>query len=373
MSCYNQILNLIIKSDQLSYILSVGIAYFSPCRQKYLPLLLNLILTIKAEVVMVKKILAIPLLCLSMVFLMQCSNEELFTESTDVVILAGKGPGGGGGGGGGGHTEPVGNNLSFPVFALDGITISSVIESFTVPYTGPYTGLTDEELAIVTDGDWYAQKVAGNVWQAEYFNGDAPVNVAFIDWGDVIESSNPVIGRPFRLETTLYVDISDEPMSGYTMALLAYPSSPDETQGTNTVKYDGNWATIASSSPTLIIQYLENGAVPTWSAESGQWTGTGVNAPLPNFTFAPELNVGGKYIYGASTGGWRPTQAGTYRLTFFMRGTTNVNLSLASIGNYAGNVAGVIGTPTYSAATPVVDAVNNLSYVDVTVVSKRTR
>ncbi len=304
---------------------------------------------------------------------MQCSNEELFTELTDVVILAGKGPGGGGGGGG--HTEPVGNNLSFPAIALDGFSISSVTESFTVEYTGPYTGLTADELAYLeANGPWYAQKVTGNVWQADYFNGGAPVNVTFIDWGDVIESSNPVIGRPFRLETTLYVDISDVPMDGYTMALLAYPSSPDETQGTNTVKYAGNWATIASSAPTLIIQYLDNGAVPVWSAEYGQWIGTGVNAPLANFTFAPELNVGGKYIYGASTGGWRPTQAGTYRLTFFMRGTTtNINLAGAAIGNYAGNTADVYAAPTYSAATPLVDAVNNLSYVDVTVVSKRTR
>ena len=322
---------------------------------------------------MVKKILAIPLLCLSVVFLMQCSNEELFTESTDVVILAGKGPGGGGGGGGGGHTEPVGNNLSFPAIALDGFSISSVTESFTVPYTGPYTGLTEEELAIVSSGTWYSQKVAGNVWQAEYFNGNAPVDVTFIDWGDVIESSHPVVGRPFRVETAMYVDVSGDPMNAFTMALLAYPSSPDETQGTNTVTYDGNWATVASLSPSMIIQYLDDGAVPVWSAESGRWTGTGVNAPIPNFTFAPELNVGGKYIYGASTGGWRPTLAGTYRLTFFMKGTTNVNLAFASIGNYAGNAAGVIGTPTYSAATPSVDAANNLSYVDVTVVSKRTR
>lgn len=322
---------------------------------------------------MVKKILAIPLLCLGMVFLMQCSNEELFTGSTDVEILAGKGPGGGGPGGGG-HTEPVGNNLSFPAIALDGFSISSVIPSFTVVYTGPYTGLTADELAYLdANGPWYAQKVAGNVWQAEFFNGNAPLNVTFIDWGDVIESSNPVIGRPFRVETTMYVDVSGDPMNAYTMALLAFPSSPDETQGTNTFTYDGNWATVASLTPTMIIQYLNEGAVPIWSAESGQWTGTGVNPPLSNFTFAPELNVGGKYIYGASTGGWRPTQAGTYRLTFFMRGTTNISLAGAVIGNYAGNDAGVIGTPTFSAATPVVDGANNLSYVDVKAVTKRTR
>ncbi len=316
---------------------------------------------------MVRKVFVMPLLLIGMAFFMQCSNDSLFDESTILELKAGKGPGGGG------HTEPVGNNLSFPAILLDEFSISSVTPSFTVLYTGPYTGLTEEELAIVSTGDWYAQKVEGNVWQAGYFNGNAPVSVTFIDWGDVIESSNPVIGRPFRLETTLYVDVSDNPMTGYTMALLAYPSSPDETQGTNTSTYEGNWATVASQSPTLIIQYLDEGAVPVWSADDNHWTGTGVNVPLANFNFAPELNVGGKYIYGASTGGWRPTQTGTYRLTFFMRDQSNIDLSGAAIGNYSGNTPAEYGRPTYSAATPVVDADNNLSYVDVTVVTKRVR
>jgi len=321
---------------------------------------------------MKRKVLVMPLLCFSMAFFMQCSNDALFNDSETVDLKAGKGPGGGGGGGG--HTEPVGNNLSFPVIAMDEFSISYVPQSLTVPYTGPYTGLTQEEYDyLAANGPWYAQKVEGNTWQADYFNGDAPVSVTFIDWGDVIESSNPVTGRPFRLETTLYVDVSGSPMSGFTMALLAFPSSPDETQGTNGIVYQGNWATIASKSPTLIIQYLDEGAVPEWSVINGCWTGEGVNPPLVNFTFAPELNVGGKYIYGASSGGWRPTVAGTYRLTFFMRGQTNINLAGADIGNYAGNTAGIYAEPTFSAATPEVDDANNLSFVDVTVVSKRVR
>ena len=53
-----------------------------------------------------------------------------------------------------------------------------------------------------------------------------PLSVAFIDWGDVIEAVNPKIGRPFRLEVTPYVNVSDDPLKGYTMALLANPSSP---------------------------------------------------------------------------------------------------------------------------------------------------
>ena len=314
---------------------------------------------------MTKRVLAMPLMIIGMAFFMQCSDEIFLSEKIDVIAEASKAEGSG-------HVEPAGNNLSFPVFAIDGYAISAVQENLTVEYSGPYDGLTAEELLYLeANGPWYAQKVVGNVWQAEFSNANEPLEVTFIDWGDVIESVNPVVGRPFRLETTMYVDISDDPMNGYTMAMLAFPSSPKEAQGTNGVLYDANWATVVSSSPTLIIQRLMPEALPNWNSEAGMWTGEGVLAPLANFMFAPELNVGGKYIYGASTGGWRPTIDGTYRLTFFMRGTTNISVVNAVIGNYSGNTADQWGLPENRAATAVVDPVNNLSYVDVTVVRKR--
>ena len=184
---------------------------------------------------------------------------------------------------------------------------------------------------IVTDGSsWYAQKVTGNTWQAEIRNRSDPLSVTFIDWGDVIESVNPKINRPFRLEVTLYVDVSVDQMEGYWMAMLAYPSSPQEVQGTNEGQHYtyGNWATIASSSPALRIQYLiddpENGVNISWDPDDYLWTGDAVGATT-NITFAPELNVGGKYIYGASTGGWKPTVAGLYRITFYMKENPSIH------------------------------------------------
>ena len=232
---------------------------------------------------MKKKILAMPLLVIGMAFFVQCSDETFSSEADRVIILAGKG-----GGGGGGHTEPVGNNLSFPVFAVDGFSISTIANpSWQTIYSGPYTGLSAEELAIVSTGDWYAQKVVGNVWQADFSNADAPKDITFIDWGDVIESVNPVIGRPFRLETTLYVDISAvvPQMTGYTMAMLANPSSPNEIQGTNKGTYLANWATVASTSPTLIIQFLEDGAVPDWSQEFRKMDRGWCECPSREFQF----------------------------------------------------------------------------------------
>lgn len=307
----------------------------------------------------------IPILCISMVFFVQCSKDVSDPDTNNYNVK--KGPGSGG------HTETATNNLSFPVYAMDGFTITPLpATTFTVPYNGPYTGLSAEELAALEGYTWYAQKVTGNKWQAQFSQQSQPTEVTFIDWGDVLESVNPKIGRPTRVELTLYKDVSDAPMTGYTMALLAFPSSKDETQGTNTVTYPGNWATLVSSTPKLVIQFL---SVPTaellW--DGTMWTGDGVGAPVTGFGFAPELNVGGKYIFGASTGGWRPTVAGVYRITFYIpaAGSNILLTELTGIGNYPGNTDdGLWIIPTEGGAgKPVVDPINNLTYIDVTVTS----
>ena len=45
-------------------------------------------------------------------------------------------------------------------------------------------------------------------------------------------------------------------MTAYTMAVLEYPSSSTELQGTNMTTYDNPWATVVSGQPKLVIQYL---------------------------------------------------------------------------------------------------------------------
>lgn len=118
------------------------------------------------------------------------------------------------------------NNLSFPAIAVDGFSISPVLSSFNVPYVGTYPELTTEEIdALIAVGPWYAQQTAGNVWQAEFKNGVDLEDraVTYVDWGDNIESINPKVRRPFRLEVTLYKELT-EPMTAYKMAVLEYPS-----------------------------------------------------------------------------------------------------------------------------------------------------
>ena len=97
-----------------------------------------------------------------------------------------------------------------------------------------------------------------------------------------------------------------------------------------------------------MFKSLLNEQTLTW--DGTKWIGEGVGDPITGFGFAPELNVGGKYIYGASQGGWKPTEIGNYRITFYMEGGSSVNLSNAFI---ADNIAPI---------TPKV-AENNQPYV----------
>ena len=290
------------------------------------------------------------------------------------VAAKGPGPGGGGGGGGGGkpggggggHTETQGNNLSFPVLLADSASITPITATlFDVVYEGPYTGLTQEQLDyVLANGPWYAQKMEGNVWQAGFqkagAEGEHDATVYFVDWGDAMESVDPKINRPYRLELALYAQLTD-PMTAYKMAELAFPSSPQETQGTNSTTYDSYFATIATPKGKLVVQKYDPNAVLTWNGTS--WDGADPPAAV---SFAQELNVGGKYIFGASTGGWKPTEFGEYRITFYFESGSVVSLADAEPGDYNGGVP--IIPKVGERNTAVVDSVNNITYIDVTVV-----
>jgi hypothetical protein len=270
-----------------------------------------------------------------------------------------------------GHGEETAvNNLSFPAIAVDGFSITPLINaSLTAVYTGEYPGLTEEEITYLeANGPWYPQKTDGNVWQADFVN-QGTEDVTYIDWGDNIESVNPKVRTPFRLEVTLYKAL-EIPMSSYTMAVLEFPSSSNELQGTNNIKYDNYYATVISASPELVIQYL-GAAVPTlvWDPDEDQWYTTNdidviVYPPVIPVSFAPELNVGGKYIFGASEGGWKPTQTGYYRITFYVPTGSGVNLTTAIIANAS---TGFSDSGEGTAAMPLIDTENNLTYVDVLV------
>ncbi|MCJ7554541.1 MAG: hypothetical protein MUO34_11725 [Ignavibacteriaceae bacterium] len=306
--------------------------------------------------------LFIPLIAILFV---QCNEPVIEPTDQDMVLSLNKGEG----------EVPVGNNFSFPAYLADGYSIPAITATnFGTAFTYDDPSTVDVEdcsfyefkevdCEYVASDEWYAQKVDGNVWQADYVLLTPGQNVSFIDWGDNIESVNPKIDRPFRLEVTLYKNVASENLNGYTMTVLANPSSPDEIQGTNGDKYHGIWATVASPKGKIAVQkWSDDNTVPeNW--DGTKWTDA--VAPDLSFGFAVELNVGGKLIFGASKGGWVPTVLGKYRLTFYLAEGSDIDLQGAGVGNYGGNVEDV--TPSESLNVPVVDAIRNITYVDVTV------
>lgn len=156
-------------------------------------------------------------------------------------------------------------------------------------------------------------------------------------------------------------------MTAYEMAVLEYPSSLVELQGTNNKTYESSEATVVSSLPKLVIQDITGYGELNWDDVNWVW----VTVPedqeedpevpeILDVAFGPELNVGGKYIYGASSGGWKPTFPGWYRLTFYLPGS-NIDVSGAVIKN----------VPSENPLnTAVVDATNNITYIDVEVLPR---
>jgi hypothetical protein len=300
--------------------------------------------------------------------------------------VAKQGPPGGTGGGppegkgpGGSHEESAVNNLSFPVIAMDGFGISSVAESLAVPYAGAYPGLTAEQIAYLeANGPWYPQKTEGNKWAAEFEDQLTAVDVSFVNWGDNIESVNPALRRPFRLEVTLYKNLETS-MTAYTMAELEYPSSSNELQGTNGITYESEYATIVSNQPKLLVQFL--GTIDPddllWDETEDRWYAETGDPEDISVSFAPELNVGGRYIFGASVGGWKPDTLGAYRITFYIPGTSGVSLANADVDNFpplhpeSGALAAEADEGDEGGvATPAVVGDKNLTYVDVEVIAK---
>lgn len=292
------------------------------------------------------------------------------------VALA-KGPGGGGGGGGGGHTEPTGNNLSFPVIWSEGSTLAlrGVMEqaTLTVPYFDYQIDCGGGVL-----GYPYAQKVEGNTWQAENITitglVEGGVVVNEIDWGDSLESVDMKVGRPVRVELSLYKTQLESPMTAFSMVMLANPSSPDEVQGacasvlndgSTAFVYESTEATVYSPFSKVVIQKV-TGPNLTW--DGTKWIGD-AEAPVA-VTFAGELNVGGKVIFGLSQGGWKPTSTGDYRITFYLPldkntkfdANTIIRVSTETEVIVAEEEGGDVGGEAY------VDWANNLTYIDVTVV-----
>lgn len=339
-------------------------------------------------------------------------------------------PGGGGGGGKGGRPggESVGNNLSFPaIFPGTAPSLNGDAETFTftTPYNsspvGPYH---------------FAQGVSDNTWQANSITSSAtnPVLVNWVDIGDALETAPLRVNSNIRLELSLYESVSDvngegATLTGFNMTLLegakgkGKPSSrgPTELQGarldpsylangsaslpytgdTEDLTYQGeefpttyksDWASVyaakaggideeATPYMKLSIQRVTDGITglddEAWTLEGskGFWTGDDIiSNNLFDGKFGPELNIGGKYIMGASGSPWQFPEAGTYILTFSLDNGSPIAFDNdTKIGNYnALDQAFDLTSGREAIVLPDSDTHNGLIYMLVTVPSSVT-
>ena len=271
-------------------------------------------------------------------------------------------PGGGGSGGGGNGGKPggegFGNNLSFPaVFFNEGAPVlrgNPDDFTFTTPtLLGAYPGQV-----------FFAQGVEGNEWQAGSITVAGPVTVDYVDIGDALESAPLKSGTNVRLELTLYEELTTS-LTGFSMTLLGGAKGsgkptvkgPTESQGAQLAAtewgsggpYNGNsasapdgttydsmyasiYAAISTGGETtnsymsMSIQKVtgldsaEGITGLTWNGSQWVEANTGdditVGANLFNTDFGPELNIGGKYIMGASGKPFKFTSDGDYLITF---------------------------------------------------------
>jgi len=326
--------------------------------------------------------------------------------TADVVAAKGS-PGPPPGKGGGGGETTAGNNLSYPAVLFTGSNVTPFFEveegtfgvtysygcdkpqtvgKFEYPNTSCVSGWNADgsavsflDAAACTDSSAngpcagstvdriYWQKETLNKWSAEATVLTPPAVVRFVDWGDSIESVTWSSTSILRVETQLYLDLSQEGRSeideGSTSGTqLGFQMWHSQGQGTTEqwgvrvsekegdpptgpkvmnqwYGYLGPYAIINGGTATLLLTKLQPGtatcpttpyAGPPFTSvrwiDSGWDTGCTL-APVP---YTVELSVTGKYVHGYN---WRMSslsdplpaaycgdatwkKAGWWRLTF---------------------------------------------------------
>lgn len=252
----------------------------------------------------------------------------------------------------------------------------------------------------------YPQRDPNNDWQAESLTlipGTDPVlKVSLIDWGDNLEAKDWTDKAIIRTETVLYQDISLAPMTGYEMIWLEGLGT-DEVWGTTLATYQSDLATVYSGCARLTIQELlvypyDVNHAPIPNEELGlvwdvnHWDGDGIGATYLNSvvwnpsegqdyaSYSSEVNVKGKVIYGYNWNTRKQADGpGHYRITFSLD-DSNPEITLNTVFDPAVTQillaeedpnAGSENHNTTGGGEAVIDYVNNLTYIDVTLVPRR--
>lgn len=151
-----------------------------------------------------------------------------------------------------------------------------------------------------------------NAWQADWKRSDTLVNIDFVDWGNPLETTDPLVGYRFPVELYLYTKLpSDQLMTAYKMACLDYPSSADEVYGTNMTTFESYYATVLTNKFRVEV------------FDGDQFYEIGIE---------PAIGPSGKMNFASAGGGWIPQKPGTHRIYFYLNDPL-ISLSNAIINN----------------------------------------
>jgi hypothetical protein len=266
----------------------------------------------------------------------------------------------------------------------------------------------------------FVQKDPLNEWQAWNYSGasDGLWEIDLIDWGDNLESVNWTIASQVRTEVVLYEPVpevvvfppNEEPYYREYAMRHAFGWGITEVHGLQTYAdntplppVEGSLATVYSPNARLTIQkinvesldQLPDNSSLTWDPADKGWDDPLFNAPIFNMAvyeggdgpgyYSAEVNVKGKVIFGYTWNVKKMNEGvGYYRITFSfdgfgptplnteINGTTEIltpveeEILAAILLDDEGDEGGDTG-----GATPVIDGVHKLTYIDVLITEKQ--
>lgn len=170
---------------------------------------------------------------------------------------------------------------------------------------------------VTTDADpnliWNTEYVSNyaNSWQADWVKYDGvdanndgeldKIKIDFIDWGNPMENTYPLIGYRFPVEIALYQKLAT-PMRAFKMACLENPGTKIELFGTSDgprpyndrKTFDSYYATV------LTNKFIAE----VWNPD-----GT-----IERIDLGPGIGPSGKMNFASAVGGWVPKMEGVHRI-----------------------------------------------------------
>lgn len=168
---------------------------------------------------------------------------------------------------------------------------------------------TDADPNLIWNTDYVSNYA--NSWQADWVKYDGvdanndgeldKIKIDFIDWGNPMENTYPLIGYRFPVEIALYQKLAT-PMRAFKMACLEYPGTKVELFGTSDgPRPDNSLQTFDSYYATVLTNKF---IAEVWNPD-----GT-----IERIDLGPGIGPSGKMNFASAVGGWVPKMEGVHRI-----------------------------------------------------------